>query len=94
MRAAHCAGAQGKFWEIDSWLFAHVADNGYVSARPAAELLGHDLEAFDTCLDDDETWEWAAAEANAARKTRVIDTPTYLIDGKNYTAKEARALVD
>ncbi|MGH1448291.1 MAG: DsbA family protein, partial [Pseudomonadaceae bacterium] len=67
---------QGKFWEMDSWLFAHVAGKGFVSARPAAELLGLDLEAFDTCLDDDETWAWAAAEANAARKARVIDTPT------------------
>lgn len=94
MRAAHCAGKQGKFWEMDSWLFAHVAGKGFVSARPAAELLGMDVDAFDACIDSDETWEWAAAEAKAARKARVIDTPTYLIDGKKYQAKEARALVD
>jgi len=94
MRAAHCAGAQGKFWEMDSWLFAHVAGKGYVDPRSGAETLELDLEAFNTCFDSDETWEWAAAESKIAKKNRIRETPTYLIDGKRYNAQEARALVD
>lgn len=94
MRAAHCAGQQGKFWEMDSWLFAHVAGKGYVDTRPGARELQLDMDAYETCIDSEETWAWAKAESKIAKKKRVIDTPTYFVDGKKYNAKEARKLVD
>ncbi len=94
IRAAACAGQQGKFWEMDSWLFAHVAGKAKVDVRPGAEILGLDLDAFDTCLEHDDTWEFAAAEAQHARKARIIDTPTYVVDGEKYDSKAARELVD
>ena len=93
MRAAHCAGAQGKFWEMDSWLFAHVAGKGYVNPRAGAEVIGLDVEAFEVCLESEETWAWAEAESKIAKKKRILETPTYLVDGKRYDAKEARKLV-
>ncbi len=94
MRAARCAGLQDKFWEMDSWLFAHVAGKQGVDVRPGAETIGMDMARFDACLESEETWAWAESEADVARKKRVVDTPTYLIDGKKHDPKTARSLVD
>ena len=94
MRGSRCAGLQGKFWEMDSWLFAHVAGKGDVDVRPGAETLGLDMEAFDACMESDETWAWAEAESSVAKKKRIRETPTYVVGDRRYNAQEARALVD
>ncbi len=94
IRAAHCAGAQGKFWEMDNWLFAHVAGKGDVDVRPGAEVLGLDLDAFDACWASEETWAWAEAVAESARSLRILDTPTYIVGERRYDAMTVRQVLD
>lgn len=97
VRAAHCAGAQDKFWEMDSWLFAHVAGKSEFDLSKAAQDLDFDLPTLEACMSSEDTWTWAEAEAENARKMRVLATPLYFVDGlddQRLEAEQARDLAD
>lgn len=49
--AAHCAGEQGKFWEMHDRLFANQRALGRQDLTGHAQALGLDVGAFDTCVD-------------------------------------------
>lgn len=49
--AAHCAGAQGKYWEMHARLFANQGALGPNDLPSHAEALGLDKTAFQTCLE-------------------------------------------
>ena len=90
-RAALCAEEQGRFWEADSWLFEHAPGKPKLDIEAAARDLGLDAAKFKTCFDAPETFERADAATQAAKKARVVETPTYFIDGKRMDAAEAFA---
>jgi protein-disulfide isomerase len=90
-RAALCAGDQGRFWEADSWLFEHAPGKPKLDLDAAVRDLSLDDAKFRGCFDSPETLARADAASSAAKKARVIDTPTYFIDGKRYAAQEAFA---
>ncbi len=90
VRASLCAGKQGKFWEMDSWLFAHAVGNVWTDVMPAAESIGMNAEAFAACLDDETTWSEADALARVAREQKILDTPAYDIDGQRLDPAQAR----
>ncbi|MBL4688604.1 MAG: thioredoxin domain-containing protein [Nannocystaceae bacterium] len=94
LRAALCAEAQGKFWEMDSWLFLHAPGPQLLELSNGARTVGLDVAKFERCLDATSTWTRAADIARAARKTKIIQTPTYIIDGQRYDAKTVHAYLD
>jgi uncharacterized membrane protein len=87
-RASICAQDQGKFWEMDSWLYANAPGKPSIDLAPAGPAVGLDVSALKTCMDDPKTWDRADAEEVTASKAHVIGTPTYFIDGKRYQGGE------
>lgn len=92
VRMALCAEAEEKYWQADRWLFAH--------AQPREEfdpqLMARDLQLpeaeFLACVDSDATYERADALAKEARK--IIEVPSYLVDGKKLKPAEVQELFD
>lgn len=98
VRAGLCAADQGAFWR---WNDAVLADprplrnpgrDGY--AVDKARSLGLDVPAFEECLDAELTAERAQAIYAGARKQRVTETPTYVVDGRKLDAKGLFGLLD
>ena len=90
-RVANCAGEQGKFWEMDSWLFAHVPGTITKDFESASRELGLDNAKLSACIDSPEAFERADAEALSALHQHIVDAPSYLIDGKRYVGGEVFA---
>lgn len=87
-RAANCAGDQGKFWEMDSWLFDHAPGKATIDFGEAARELPLDGQKLSACMKGTTSYDRADAEALAAIRAQVIDAPSYLIDGKKYVGGE------
>ncbi|HVU02001.1 MAG TPA: vitamin K epoxide reductase family protein [Polyangiaceae bacterium] len=83
-RAANCAGDQGRFWEMDSWLFAHAPGNPKVDPAEGAREIGIDPDKLKACMETDAAYEKADAESLAATRAHIVDAPSYLIDGKKF----------
>lgn len=79
--AAHCAGAQGKYWEYNDMLFENQRELGLESLKKYAKDLGLDSNKFEACLVSD-TYEDMIDESMAdAAKAGVTGTPAYFING-------------
>jgi uncharacterized membrane protein len=85
-RAAICAGQQGHFWEMDSWLFEHAPGKASVDTAQAARDVALDAPRFLVCVDDVTTYAQADAADRQATKDHIVDAPTYVIDGKRYVS--------
>jgi protein-disulfide isomerase/uncharacterized membrane protein len=89
VRAAGCAGEQGKFWEMDAWLFQHAPGKvtlDYGDAVRALELDGAKLTA---CMASEAAFSRADASAVDVYGANLFGTPAYVIDGKEYKGGEA-----
>jgi protein-disulfide isomerase len=53
--ATHCAGEQGKYWEMHDNLFANQRELARADLSKHARTLGLDVAAYDQCLD---TGKW------------------------------------
>ncbi len=80
--AALCAQAQGKFWEMHDWLFAHHDQLAVDKLKAGAAGLGLDAEKFDTCMDSHQ--EAARIDADLAQAAAVgaNATPTFFVNGR------------
>lgn len=92
-RAAVCAGQQGRFWEMDSWLFAHVPGVLRVDFDRGVREVGLDPVAFETCMKDQAIYEQVDAEMTAAGKKKIRETPAYVVDGQRMTPAEVNELL-
>lgn len=90
VRVATCAGDLGKFWEMDSWLFAHSRPGNDVDLALAASEVGLDLETLRACVDDVATQRRAAAFAAEARDAKISGTPGYIIDGESFDPRDVQ----
>jgi protein-disulfide isomerase len=89
LQAAHasmCADAQGRFWDYHDMLFANqVGENrGAFADRRLlafAESLGLEMEAFQTCFDEQAHEAEIAQDLEAASQAGVHSTPTILVNG-------------
>lgn len=77
--AAHCAGEQGRYWEMHDVLFQQQRQlaAGYLKTHAAA--LGLDRVAFDACLDEGKQAKAIRDDEVAARSIGVTATPTFFI---------------
>jgi protein-disulfide isomerase len=93
-QAAHCAGDQGKFWQMKDLLFKNQNKldsdslNGY-----AAKDLGLTGDMFNKCMADGKHLDEIAAEARYAQSLGITGTPTFIIGKAAGDSVEGRVVV-
>ena len=82
--AAHCAGAQGKYWEYHDLLFA-TKQYEPPKLKEDARALKLDGEAFDKCLDGGQNAEFVHTQLNEAQGLGLPGTPGFFVNGRYLT---------
>ena len=98
-RAALCAGAQGKFWEMHDTLFgwqAQFGNNAFVSNRltSGAANLGLDTSAFGQCLNSQKVTDTlnAAQQSAVSRGSDYTGTPSVFVNGAVVSTPDLSAI--
>jgi len=78
-QAAHCAGEQGKFWEMREVLFKNPQKLGGEFLPEHAASVGIDVEAFNACLASDRHLDDIDKDARDASAVRLTGTPSFII---------------
>lgn len=92
-RLAYCAGKQDKFWRADRWLFSVPEPRKSIPIERMIDDLDLDDRALKACFSSKEAFDFTHAEYMDAKKAKVIEVPSYRVDGKLYTAAEFARLV-
>jgi protein-disulfide isomerase len=79
--AAHCAQAQGKFWEYHDKLFIR-RELEEEKLKSLAGELGLDQKAFDECLDKEQFKDAVEEDRSDGASAGVTGTPTFFINGR------------
>jgi protein-disulfide isomerase len=92
--AAHCAGEQGKFWEMHDQLFYNHqwAQTGRDPAglfRDFAKAVGLDLQRYDECMTAGRYASRIEFSRQEGDQLRVGGTPTFFVNGKMFNASRA-----
>lgn len=80
--AAHCAGEQGKYWELHDQMFANQRALNVPELKQYAAGLGLDAAKFNQCLDSGQHAGLVAAGLAQGEKMGVNSTPTLYINGR------------
>jgi protein-disulfide isomerase len=80
--AAHCAGEQGKFWELHDRLFANQQTLQLPALKEHATAVGLDMNAFNQCLDSGKHASRVAANMKSGEALGVASTPTLYVNGR------------
>ncbi len=81
--AAHCAGDQGKYWEMHDKLFASNGKLALADLKAAArDVAGIDGGKFDQCLDSGEKAKDVEKNRKAGDDAGVNGTPAFFINGR------------
>jgi protein-disulfide isomerase len=78
-QAAHCAGEQGKFWEMREELFKHPQKLAKEDLPVHAASVGVEVEAFSTCMESDRHLADIDQDAKDAGAVRLTGTPSFII---------------
>jgi len=82
--AAEAAGAQGKFWEMYEWLFAHHATLAASQIERSVASLALDRERFNRDLSGHVYRSRVEADRHSGGESGVSGTPTFFINGVRY----------
>ena len=77
--AAHCAGDQGKYWEMHVLLFQNQRALGAAELPKYAATLGLDGAKFQTCLDQGVHADAVKRDLAEGMKVGVRGTPTFFL---------------
>jgi protein-disulfide isomerase len=80
--AAHCAGDQGKYWEMHDKLFSPGAKLEVADLKTAARDVGVDGAKFDQCLDSGAKSKDVETHRKAGDEAGVSGTPAFFINGR------------
>ena len=80
--AAHCAGDQGKYWELHDRLFAASPKLEVTDLKAYARELKLDEGRFTKCLDSGEKAKVVAEHFKAGNEAGVRGTPAFFINGR------------
>jgi len=80
--AAHCAGDQGKYWEMHGKLFANQQALDPKALKAHARDLKLDGAKFDKCLDSGEKAKLVEANRKAGEEAGVNGTPAFFVNGR------------
>jgi len=76
--AAHCAGDQGKFWEMSARLFANQRALGPKELPQYAQALGLDVPKFQQCLDSGKYAARIRKDLADGQRAGITGTPGFL----------------
>jgi protein-disulfide isomerase len=80
--AAHCAGEQGKYWELHDRMFASQQALHIPMLKQYATALGLDMNAFNQCLDSGKHAGRVAENMKSGEALGVSSTPTLYVNGR------------
>ena len=81
--AAHCAGDQGKYWEMHDKLFAANGKLAPADLKASArQISGIDAGKFDQCLDSGSKAAEVEKNRKAGEDAGVSGTPAFFINGR------------
>ncbi|HYO88293.1 MAG TPA: DsbA family protein, partial [Candidatus Limnocylindrales bacterium] len=80
--AGECATDQGKFWEFHDLIYGNQQDLTREAFTTYAADLGMDVEAFNACLDADDTTTRVQRDFSAGQELGVSGTPTFFVNGR------------
>jgi protein-disulfide isomerase len=86
--AAHCAGDQGKYWEMHDRIFANQQALDVAALKKSAADLGLDADKFATCLDAGKYADKVRAGMQEGTALGVGSTPTVFINGRLLTGAQ------
>jgi protein-disulfide isomerase len=96
--AAHCAGDQGKYWELHEVLFANQQNLAASDLSRHAQAIGLDAEKFSRCLDSGAKAGLVEGSIQAGKAVGVTGTPAFFINGIRLTGaqpfSEFKAVID
>ena len=78
-QAAHCAGEQGKFWDMRNVLFANAKRLEEENLPSYAQMIGLDAAAFRDCLTSDRYLAAIDASSQDAGTVQITGTPTFVV---------------
>ncbi|MBM4396885.1 MAG: thioredoxin domain-containing protein, partial [Deltaproteobacteria bacterium] len=81
-RAAHCAGEQGKFWEMHDRLYQGQDSLGEALYAKLATDLGLEGARFKDCLSDPKTERKVRDDVALGRRLNLNSTPSVFISGR------------
>lgn len=92
--AAHCAGEQGKFWEMHDQLFynhqwAQTGRDPSGLFRDFARTIGLDLPRYDACMTAGRYASRIEFSRQEGNQLLVNGTPTFFVNGKMFIASRA-----
>ena len=79
VRAAQCAHAQGKYWELREKLFELGTDVAPESVGKAARSAGLDMSAFGKCYESSATRDALKNDTADAMAAAITETPAFII---------------
>jgi protein-disulfide isomerase len=96
--AAHCAGDQGKYWDMHDRLFANPAKLEVADLKAHAREIGIDASRFDQCLDSGDKAKVVEMHKRAGDDAGVSGTPAFFINGRPLAgaqpAEAFKAIID
>lgn len=92
--AAHCAGDQGKYWELHDRLFANQQQLQIADLKKHAAAVGLDQAKFDQCLDAGTHAANVQADVDLGAEMGVQSTPTLYINGRIVTGAQPAAVFE
>lgn len=81
--AAHCAGEQGKFWQMHDRLFANQTALGPDQLVPHAEAVGLDVAIFQSCLNGGLQTATVRKDLAEGRQAGLTATPAFFLGRTN-----------
>lgn len=92
--AAHCAGDQGKYWELHDRLFANQQQLQVPQLKQHAAAVGLDQAKFDQCLDSGKHAAIVQEDLEYGAKMGVGSTPTLYINGRLVSGAQPPAVFE
>jgi protein-disulfide isomerase len=86
--AAHCAGDQGKYWELHDVLFNKQAELQVDDLKRHALTLGLNADTFNQCLDSSKYAERVRDGVSEGGQLGVNSTPTIFINGRRLSGAQ------
>jgi len=79
--AAHCAGDQGKYWDMSKELFANQRALSVGDIKKYAKKIGLDTKKFDKCLTDSIHADRVKTAMKQGQAFGVTGTPAFFVNG-------------
>jgi protein-disulfide isomerase len=92
-RAAHCAGDQGKYWEMRDTLFKNNSKLGPEQLPGYAREIGLDVDAFNSCLSSKRHQAQIDQSSQEAARIRLTGTPSFIIGKSDGDTVSGRLII-